>query len=271
MLVRRQGDRVTEPTFAEQIASTGITVRPRHFHVNKDHESLLGRSIALRLGLVLYILGYAAVIALDVYVMDFLEKVQNGGFRDEVELYDTGEFIDRVGLNLMVIGPAVMLFCIVTYCMFIHRAASNIENANAKGLSVTPGWAVGWSFIPFVNLLKIYQVMREIWSASADPRRGLHGASLLLAVWWIFYVCGNIISNVAGRMADAQLNSAYPDIDQIRSAITIEMGASALSILSGILLFLVIGGITRNQARWKDMPQEAAAAPPVGATSALGF
>lgn len=261
---------MTEPSFADQIASTGITVQPRHFHISKEHRSLLGRSLALRLGIVLYIAIHGGIIALDAYGRWFLELATTGGFRDAVEMYDAGQFLDKMAVNLNVAYAGVMLFCVVTYCMFIHRAASNIENGSAKGLSVTPGWAVGWSFIPFVNLFKIYQIMREIWSASADPHRGVHGASAFLAVWWICYVTGNIVSQVSGRMATALMNSAAPDLQELATVFWIETGASSLSILSGVVLFLVIGGITRNQARWKSLP-DAAPAPMASTTSALGF
>ncbi|MFT3725475.1 MAG: DUF4328 domain-containing protein [Hyphomonadaceae bacterium] len=255
-------------TFASQIASTGITVRPRHFHISKDHRSLLGRSLALRFGLVLYMLMHASAIAVSLYGEWFVDSVINEKFRDAVEAYDAGVILDSYSNNINIASILVMLYCIVTYCMFVHRAASNIENASAKGLSVTPGWAVGWSFIPFVNLFKIYQIMREIWTASADPKRGVRGGSAILAIWWICYVTGNIVSQTAGRMADSALRSATPYLDELKTVFWLQAGGSVLGFLAGLILFIVVGGITRNQARWKSIPVEE---PPAPAANALGF
>jgi hypothetical protein len=62
----------------------------------------------------------------------------------------------------------------------------------------TPGWCVGWYFVPFANLVRPVQVMSEIWRAS-DPESG-EGAWIssrstpLLALWWGPYLLGWIIS-----------------------------------------------------------------------------
>ena len=58
---------------------------------------------------------------------------------------------------------------IVLFCIWIYRANYNARQLGATDMQFSPGWAVGWNFIPIANLWKPYQAMREIWQASADP------------------------------------------------------------------------------------------------------
>jgi hypothetical protein len=59
-----------------------------------------------------------------------------------------------------------LLVSIIAVAMWIHRAHANLYEAGAEGLQFTPGWAVGWYFIPFANLFKPFQAMRELWTRS---------------------------------------------------------------------------------------------------------
>ena len=43
----------------------------------------------------------------------------------------------------------VFLASVIAVAMWIHRAHANLRDAGADGLEFTPGWAVGWYFIPF--------------------------------------------------------------------------------------------------------------------------
>lgn len=86
----------------------------------------------------------------------------------------------------------------VTVCVWTYRAAANLRGLGRWGMANTPGWCVGWYFVPFANLVKPVQAMSEIWRAS-DPESG-EGAWIsspstpLLALWWGTYLLGGIIS-----------------------------------------------------------------------------
>lgn len=72
---------------------------------------------------------------------------------------------------------------------WIHRANHNARALGASGLAFTPGWAVGWYFVPIAFLWKPFQAMREIWRASSAPgewRR--RPGSPLLGWWWALWI-----------------------------------------------------------------------------------
>src|SRR5690242_15716882 len=66
-----------------------------------------------------------------------------------------------VGLLFFAAFVATAVFWVLT----IHRAATNVRAFGQGGLEFTPGWAAGWYFVPFANLVKPFQAFREIWRA----------------------------------------------------------------------------------------------------------
>lgn len=62
-----------------------------------------------------------------------------------------------------------LLVIAIVWLIWQHRAQKNLEGLGATWLRFTPGWAVGWWFVPFANLVKPFQTMRELWKASGDP------------------------------------------------------------------------------------------------------
>jgi hypothetical protein len=59
-----------------------------------------------------------------------------------------------------------LVVLIVLFCIWIYRANSNARQLGATDMQFSPGWSVGWYFIPIANLWKPYQAMCEIWRAS---------------------------------------------------------------------------------------------------------
>jgi hypothetical protein len=87
---------------------------------------------------------------------------------------------------------------IVLFCLWVHRANGNADALVASGMEFTPGWAVGWFFVPLANLFKPYQVVSEIYRASdpdADPDFwSVASLPAYLPLWWGSWVAFNLIS-----------------------------------------------------------------------------
>ncbi len=69
------------------------------------------------------------------------------------------------------IGMVQLLLYIVTvvlYCLWLYRVYQNLPALGARNLRFSPGWAVGYFFIPILNLFRPYQAVKETWKAS-DP------------------------------------------------------------------------------------------------------
>ena len=85
---------------------------------------------------------------------------------------------------------------------WIYRANYNARQLGATDMVFTPGWSIGWYFIPIANLWKPYQAMKEIWKASSSPQSWKTlSASSLLPWWWFFWIVSNMFANTSFRLA----------------------------------------------------------------------
>jgi hypothetical protein len=89
--------------------------------------------------------------------------------------------------------------------MWVHRTYRNLPSLGASDLNYSPGWAVGYYFIPILNLFRPYQVMRETWQAS-DPRNigqrdwKYLAAPALLSIWWAMHVISRFVDWASFRV-----------------------------------------------------------------------
>ena len=94
-----------------------------------------------------------------------------------------GAWLDMVGdeivlgihprvLRISGLMPTLVLCAMVVFLIlfgkWIHRAYRNLPALGAREPRLSPEWAVGSFFVPFLNLFRPYQVISEIWKAS-DP------------------------------------------------------------------------------------------------------
>lgn len=103
---------------------------------------------------------------------------------------------------LAVTAAIVTIITIILFSMWIYRAAANIVAAEIPGFEYTPGWAVGWYFIPFANLVKPYHAMRQTWNASfGGEGDALNHGNGLLIIWWVSWLLSNIADNISMRLS----------------------------------------------------------------------
>src|ERR1044072_835531 len=94
-----------------------------------------------------------------------------------------------LGLLVFVLLP-VYILTVIFFLIWLNRSYKNLTPLGAQHLEFSSGWAVGYWFIPFVNLLKPFQVVREVWNQSdpdADPQLNFltsTGTPALLGFWW---------------------------------------------------------------------------------------
>lgn len=182
---------------------------------------------------------YASVVGSLLRVWSSAGELLGGGGGEEAA---TG--IGAMEIVQGVMGLPVQLATVVLVLNWIHRANHNVRQLGAADMRFTPGWAVGWYFVPIAWFWKPYQVMREIWRASRNPSFWREQpVSALLPWWWVLWIVPfwgfDIVSTAAGRMLDEA------------GAETVEAVLGLASWILDIPLILVllgiIGGIHRMQ------------------------
>lgn len=88
---------------------------------------------------------------------------------------------------------ACVLAAFVLVGLWIYRANAN-AHALGGDLSVSPGWAVGWFFVPIACLFKPYLAMKETWLASHFGGNWGDGeATDLLSWWWGLWILSGVL------------------------------------------------------------------------------
>ncbi|MGZ4132833.1 MAG: DUF4328 domain-containing protein [Actinomycetota bacterium] len=140
---------------------------------------------------------------------------------------------------------------IVLWLVWQHRATSRLWAYGLQGLRVTPGWAVGWWFIPFASLVMPFVAMRELDARSADGR----ARPALLWAWWLCYMVAPLV--VVSVAVGAMFRSFIAAASSNQQVITVDLGAfvrwiPVAGLFTGVAAALacaIVLGIERAQAR----------------------
>ena len=210
------------------------------------------------------VLGYVAIgFIAGVAAMDLLSALIGFGQILNPEL----TFADETGeqFSIWFIGQGFALlfrffFYVVAATFFLiwfNRANKNLTSFGTNHLQFTSGWAVGWWFIPFANLVKPFQVVREVWCGS-DPTvseqpaflsAGFHSAPTYMGLWWAAYLVMNLIDNISSRVFD-------PDDLRTVALSGYFFVASGLmtAVAAGLAIYLVRDISSRQDARFSQNP-----------------
>lgn len=139
------------------------------------------------------------------------------------------------------------LVCAVLFLMWKHRASKNLAALGVSNQRFSPRWAVAYYFIPILNLFRPYQAMEEIYLRSRIDTASTPSYSIVTA-WWCLWLISWIIG---GALLSQFLNLRENDIDaHIALNYAIIVG-DFLTIVTGILVFVVVRRITENQeTKW---------------------
>ena len=150
------------------------------------------------------------------------------------------------GLIALVLLPAY-IFTIVVFLMWLFRVYKNLEPLGAGSVEMTPGWAVGWWFIPLANLIKPFQAVRDAWLES-DPdvdesmamfSKVKGGAPLYMAFWWGLWIFSNIFSNITNGLVSTAGDTAFDGYIFIIEGL--------LWTITSLLAIFVVRDITERQ------------------------
>jgi hypothetical protein len=174
-----------------------------------------------------------------------LAQAQTGGFAARAALAEAAQGSDAlvagaVGLSLLTLAPAY-----VVSSFWIYNAACNIRALGARGMQISPGWAVGWFAVPIASLMMPFQGMEEIYLASGSPISWKKlKTPLLLRIWWGAWLMaglGGYIIGIFSRM----LGTALPDIV---FATQLAMADLALSITCCVMFLTIVWRVHRAQS-----------------------
>lgn len=135
-----------------------------------------------------------AVVAalLNAYQLALLSVFRSGGTipRALAEAQDVRQRV-VTGFELG-IGLAALILLLT----WLYRISRNTWSLGTEGMQYTPGWSVGWFFVPVASLVVPYHVFSELWKANSPSATGQWrqaAVSPVLGVWWGACVASAVI------------------------------------------------------------------------------
>ncbi|TLX72865.1 DUF4328 domain-containing protein [Labilibacter sediminis] len=128
----------------------------------------------------------------------------------------------------------------ITFIMWFRRAYFNLGQ-KVNHLSQTDGWAAGAWFVPFINLYRPYQMMKELYIETKEYliKTGATVSEKFttgsLGIWWTLWIISGIIGQVVFR-----LSMRAETIDEMLFMTTLEMAENIIAIPLAIVTVKMI-------------------------------
>ena len=148
---------------------------------------------------------------------------------------------------LSLLAVPVHLTCGVLLLVWIYLANKNVRALGARGMAHTPGWCVGWFFVPIANLFMPYQAIREIHQASDPEADALSWpnsrVSSEIGQWWGLVILCAVLGIVQLRL------SLSIDRNVLVLGTWLGFCLEVLVILRGVLAIRIVRDIHSRQER----------------------
>ena len=204
------------------------------YHYTKDPSSLTN--------LIKVLLIISLFVSIVSIISDIMQINLLGTFnysQSEAEANDARQLI------IALISIGVFIITGIFFLIWIYRANSNCCGFTTGNMEFTPGWSVGWYFIPFANLYKPYRVMKEIWNVSDNPDHWQsQSSSPLLVSWWTLWLLSGFFGQLSFR-----LSMGAHTISALKTATTISILSGLINIPLDIICIVLISAIFAKQEK----------------------
>lgn len=195
-------------------------------------------------------MGLLAVISAIHFLSGFelVERAARGGLSAAA-----GEAFDERTALFARLGLGGLLVTGVFWFVWLYRAVANAR-AIGRPIEFTPGWAIGWWFVPFANIVRPYQIVRSLMDELGTPNNSP------VLWWWGSYLAAGTVANFASFLNP-------PDLNGLRVLFGSSLIAELLRAASAILAFRLVGEIERRSADLaaaKVSPEYGSPVPPIG-------
>ncbi|MDB1145361.1 MAG: DUF4328 domain-containing protein [Alcaligenaceae bacterium] len=174
-----------------------------------------------------------------------LNDVSNGVYISMDELMRDAQASDDrqtlVGLFSIFIFVITNIFIL----RWIYLANDNAHRLGAVGMKFTPGWSIGYFFLPILNLWKPYQAMKEIYQVSQNPHDWqFQSGTNILGIWWAIWIINGFLGNIIFRFSQKA-----EEVDQMLTLNLVSQVSDVMDIVSAVLFLFLVKQIHEMQKK----------------------
>jgi hypothetical protein len=159
--------------------------------------------------------------------------------RSGTELSQAQLTVNQLRISLiMFAAAAAQIISIITFIQWFRRAYYNLHQ-KVYGLSYSEGWAAGAWFVPFLNLVRPYEIMKELYvrTKSLLGEKGVDTSALLstqlLGWWWALWLINAIMDQVSNRLNQDVTDGLVPhnEVMLVSSMLGIPLALIAVRVI----------------------------------------
>ena len=168
---------------------------------------------------------------------------QNGSSSPLADL----ETVDLVSIVTSGIYFVAELVCVVVIGRWIYRVNKNAWQIS-DAMTVSPGWSVGFFFIPILNLFRPFTGLRETWQASHAPADAQDvPVPAIMRLWW----AGWLILGVFGQLS-FRLSLRAETLEDLLEVAWVDIVATPFDFITGLALLWIVRRLTETQSHLRD-------------------
>ncbi len=160
-------------------------------------------------------------------------------FFNDYDIKDTDfEFADNLSNVITIVYFIVFLCSIIFFIQWFRRAYFNLHIL-LKDLKFDEGWAAGSWFVPFLNLFRPVEIMKELYERTSfiltENNVRFDNKKNVINIWWGFWIVSGVISNFIFRYS---LNAST--LESLQNLTIMNMISSVVSIVLGFFAIKVV-------------------------------
>jgi hypothetical protein len=134
--------------------------------------------------------------------------------------------------------------------MWISRSYRNLPALSSSPCTYSPGWAIGAFFVPFLNLVRPFQIVRELWhlsdSSSTVTTARTAGQKLptppIVGWWWGVWLVSGLLGQAVWRFSWRAIT-----LQEILTAAYITIASEVVGIVAAVLAISLVRSIDARQ------------------------
>lgn len=149
------------------------------------------------------------------------------------------------------------IISVITFIQWFRRAYFNLH-LKVKHLSHPEGWAAGSWFVPFTNLYRPYQIMKELYQETKDllTKKGIafnqNFSTGALGWWWALWLFNGFVGQILFRYS---LNAE--SIEEISTSSVLSIFSNIIGIPLALITVKIIGDYAKVEPLLRQVTDEA--------------
>ena len=141
----------------------------------------------------------------------------------------------------------IYIACVIIFLRWTYKSSQITHLSGAQDLRFSPGWSVGWYFIPVASFWKPFQAFKQIYQVSIQITDWQNvSIPSSLRWWWGLFILSSIIGNILTRVYFGVGFNSDLSIDDLKSIYILEVISYSIDIACILILIKIVKEISQR-------------------------